>query len=1068
MALTDHECHKRWGNGYIFHLDKSCGFLRISADLSWTGVGAGLGDREQVRLMNQLRFLKQYVRRRAGQLLRGLAVSSLIVGQVAWPLETRAKETTTLGLPASQTERGDDQSVRADRLLQQAFWATLQGDAPQTVRLLERSLALRRVSSDRIGEGISLYLLGAHHLIQGFPQKSLGYSQQALEIFAAEDFISGEGLSWVSIGAVHWYQGDLEQALRAYEQAMATYSEEPERTLTLPEFAIAVLNGEGDGFAPRQLMALTHRHWGPALTQASLGGVYRDLGQPELGLAQFEEMLQRAEAAEPPHVEAKIDALKGIGSVYLMGQLQPETIPLRAHSDLLTAADSDSALIAQVADPQATEPQFNELLLGPSLISALVQAQDDEVDPNGALIGQIHTAEAEPDLFTRQQASTALRYFEQAYALEQQAAQSAVSLLGIAELDFFWRNFRGPDARWYLSLAHRKLGHYEQSLDFGQAYLSDIQTLRRGENSLHEAQALHSLGFTYEQMGQHDLALRHYRQAIPIYRQRGLPVGEAFVMRNLGGIVAEQGSPELGIAFQKRAVDLLESVRQQNLGLTVDFQASLSESLSVVYRDLADLLLQQDRVLEAQSILDLLKVQELSEYLENVRGETGVGDLAYWAAEDKLLQLYDRAIQQGEELAALRRLARDGTLVAAQQERLEQLVTQEGELLESFDRFINHPDVVAAVDQLTRQARRQNLALEELNALQDNLRRLEQGAVLFYPLILEDRLELILVTPNSPPIRRSVPVKRAELNQAIFDFRRALNSPSRKKDAIAAAQKLHNWLIAPLAADLAAAGAETIIYAPDGQLRYVPLAALHDGEQWLAQNYRVNHITAASLTDLNSEPSQQPTVLAGAFTEGGFTVNIASRDFRFAGLPFAGIEVERLAQTIPQTISLVDQAFSLATLKLKMNNHSIVHLATHAAFVPGSPEDSFILFGNGDSATLRDIRTWNLSNVDLVVLSACQTALGGNLGNGEEILGFGYQMQRTGARAAIATLWTVDDGGTQALMDHFYQHLKQGMTKAEALQQAQVDLIEGRDSQQDGYYASPYYWAPFILIGNGL
>ena len=151
--------------------------------------------------------------------------------------------------------------------------------------------------------------------------------------------------------------------------------------------------------------------------------------------------------------------------------------------------------------------------------------------------------------------------------------------------------------------------------------------------------------------------------------------------------------------------------------------------------------------------------------------------------------------------------------------------------------------------------------------------------------------------------------------------------------------------------------------------------------------------------------------------------------------------------------------------------------------------------GNGERITLRDIQKWSLKNVDLVVLSACETGLGGKLGNGEEILGLGYQIQMAGARAAIASLWTVDDGGTQALMDAFYAALESKdvgqdaqPTKAEALRQAQIALITGDYTavgQQRGLgveqrikdslppkvtsrLSHPFYWASFILIGNGL
>jgi len=196
--------------------------------------------------------------------------------------------------------------------------------------------------------------------------------------------------------------------------------------------------------------------------------------------------------------------------------------------------------------------------------------------------------------------------------------------------------------------------------------------------------------------------------------------------------------------------------------------------------------------------------------------------------------------------------------------------------------------------------------------------------------------------------------------------------------------------------------------------------------------------------------------------------------------------VENLAKTVPTTTQLIDTAFTPEVTIPKMDDYTVVHLATHAAFVVGTPEESFILFGNGDRISLADMQNWSLKNVDLVVLSACETGLGGKLGNGEEILGLGYQMQRAGARAAIASLWSVSDGGTQALMNAFYAGLENGQfTKVEALRQAQIALItsnyqavgergvgvEAISRTQPPVQAQlshPYYWAPFILIGNGL
>ncbi|MBD2027926.1 CHAT domain-containing protein, partial [Leptolyngbya sp. FACHB-711] len=223
-----------------------------------------------------------------------------------------------------------------------------------------------------------------------------------------------------------------------------------------------------------------------------------------------------------------------------------------------------------------------------------------------------------------------------------------------------------------------------------------------------------------------------------------------------------------------------------------------------------------------------------------------------------------------------------------------------------------------------------------------------------------------------------------------------------------------------------------------------------------------------------------PRVLAGAFSEGRYNIPRGGTVLPFGGLPFAKPEVETIARLYPNTRQLIDREFTRAATEPILNDYNIVHLATHAMFTTGSPEDSFILFGDGSTITMRDVSSLDLDNVDLVVLSSCQTAVSSmQLQDGKEILGFGYQIQATGARAAIASLWAVDDGGTEALMSRFYTALRSGnLSKTAALQQAQIALIQGAtrtrlehlvDSEnQPVTLEHPYYWASFILIGNGL
>ena len=621
------------------------------------------------------------------------------------------------------------------------------------------------------------------------------------------------------------------------------------------------------------------------------------------------------------------------------------------------------------------------------------------------------------------------------------------------------------------------LQQYEEAI----AVLRPRLILARQQNDLKDqSYALGYLTQVYRLMGDTSAAITTYQEAIDVAQARQLPEVEGFLLSDIAELLAKDGQMELAIAFYKQSINLREQVRQELRRLPAGFQEPYLRSVAYTYRNLADLLLQQDRVLEAQHVLDLLKVQELDDYLHDVRGSDRTTQaLEFLESEQQLLNLYDRALARGIELARLRDIPL-GDRTSVQQQRLADLVATEQELVAHFDDFLDRSDVFEATRTLSRTTRRQNIDLEQLTALQDNLQSLP-NTVLLYPLILEDRLELVLVTPYAPPIRRTVPVQRRDLNEAIATYRQLLTRPILSRRHLNASQQLYDWLIRPLEADLETAQAQTLLFAPDGALRYLPTAALHDGDQWLVERFQSATITAASLTDFDAPPRSDLKVLAAAFSDGdrSYDVQVGTRQFSFAGLPYAGLEVDLIAEEVPQTTQLMNQDFSRTSTVPQMDDHTVVHLATHAEFVSGTPEESFILFGNGDRITLRDVATWTLRNVDLVVLSACQTALGGQLGDGEEILGFGYQIQRTGARAAIASLWSVDDGGTQALMNAFYSALQDdSLTKAAALRQAQLALIQGESAQfgraasefpqTSDAYAHPYYWAPFILIGNSL
>jgi CHAT domain-containing protein/tetratricopeptide (TPR) repeat protein len=620
--------------------------------------------------------------------------------------------------------------------------------------------------------------------------------------------------------------------------------------------------------------------------------------------------------------------------------------------------------------------------------------------------------------------------------------------------------------------AYYALREYNKALEFYLQRLAIDREIKQ-RSSLYD---LNSLGSAYKALNRDQEAMTTYQQALTIARETDDRGGEGLSLANLGDVLSKAKRPELAILFYKQSVNIREAIRKDIRKFDKDknIEKDFLSRVESTYRNLADLLLQQDRILEAQQVLDLLKGEELNQYLKNVRGNDQT------AQGVDLQNPEQNIIALGNELAALQQLDQ---LTPAQKQRLSELTNQEINRNEQFNAFLNTPLIQKQLEELRRIEKAENVDIEKFNRLRSNLRKVK-NAVILYPLILEDRLELIIITANTPPIRKTTKIKREQLNTAIAGFLSNLRDPSSanvEKDA----QQFYEWIIKPFEAELQQANIQTIIYAPDGQLRYIPLAALHDGKQWLVAKYRINNITASSLTDFTPRDySELPSVLAAAATN-SHNIKLGDRSIPFGALPATKTEVEAIATLLPKTTTLIDQQFSKNVTLQEMKRNTIIHLATHGYFAVGRAEDSFIIFGDGDKATLTDIANWSLTNVSLVVLSACETAIGGKLGSGVEILGLGYRIQDAGAGAAIASLWKVSDDGTSELMQKLYKNLSQkNISSSEALRQAQIAMIRSNKkatssdranirivgtvpTNQETQLSHPYYWSAFILIGNG-
>lgn len=862
--------------------------------------------------------------------------------------------------------------------------------------------------------------------------------QQILSLYLQIGDRVGEAEALERIGTMHDFLGEYSQALELYQQALALKKQHGDRA------------GEGS-------------------LLNSIGNIYYQQGEYSQALNFYQQVL--AIRKEVGDLVGEGRTLNNIGLVYNSWGQYPQAIEYFEQAlKIVRVASNFKGIGASLNNLGLVYSQLGQYDRAFKFYQQALVVRRFIAD-NVGIGTTLHNMGLLYD--QQKQYKLALKLYQQALAVRQGANDKAGEGITINNI----------------GLAYNQLGDRVQALQFLQQALKIFQEI--GDRSS-EGNTFDSLGTVYKSLGNYQQSLNSYQQALTIVKELGNRDLERLVLSNIAQLLEAEQKPELAVFFYKQSINLTETIRQDLKKLPHEQQQSYTETVADPYRKLANLLLQQNRVLEAQQVLDLLKVQELDNYLNDVRGneKTSKGvDLL--PSEEKVEKDYndlqDKAIKFGKELTKIRNIP-EASRTPEQQKKLAELQAFQRELRQEFNQFINSPTVKALINQLNKTTSGENINLEILNKLQAQLKRLQQNAVFLYPLVLEDRIELVLVTADSPPIHRPVAINRQEVNQAIATFRTALQNPN--SDAKIPAQKLYNVLIKPISADLEQAGVQTIIYAPDGQLRYIPLGALHDGKQWLTQRFRINNITALSLTDLDTKPSHKTHLLAAAFTEGRYTFKVKNNEFTFAGLPFAGQEVEKLATMVPETTKLLDRNFSRAATIDRMNDYNIVHLATHAAFVLGQPEESFILFGDGDRVTLRDVATWSLPDVDLIVLSACETGVGGQLGNGEEILGFGYQMQKTGARAAVASLWAVSDGGTQALMSAFYAALAEGKsTKANALHQAQIALITGNyqalGSARGGVavealissklpdnvaqrLSHPYYWAPFILIGNGL
>jgi CHAT domain-containing protein/tetratricopeptide (TPR) repeat protein len=942
---------------------------------------------------------------------------------------------------------GQDRArIAAEQMLFEAAQLQVQGSADSSKTAIQKylaSLPLWRTAGDRYEEALTLDSVGLVYSSLGEKQKALDYLNQAVPLRRAVGDRAGEASTVNNIGFVYDALGEKQKALDYYSQALPL-----ERAV-------------GDRASE-------------ASTLNNIGVVYTALGEKQKALDYFKQALPLKRAVGDRAGDAGM--LSNIGAVYDdLGEKQKaldyynqSLVLWRAvgdRADEATTLNNIGLVYDDLGEKQKALEYYNQAL-------PLTHAAGDRAGEAITLanIGWAYSALGEKQ--------KALEYYNQALPLMRAVGDRASEAATLGNI----------------GLVYSALGEKQKALE----YYNQALPLRRAVGDrAGEAKTLTHIGEVYDDLGEKQKALDYYNQSIPLSRAVQDPLGEASTLVRMMEYWKSLRNPSLAVLFGKQAIDRFQQVRRNIGGLEKEVQQSFLKSKEDYYRELAELLISGGRLPEAQQVLDLLKAEEYSDFTQR-RGDAGSGTnpVALTPAEEKSNQEYERMTGEitaiGGEWTELHAKSSRSADEEHRYNQLSDSLTAANHRLQAFLRTLY--DSFGKGDQANARVEAIN---ERTAGLQTLVGELGAGTAAVYTLVLDEKCVVMVITPATR-VAREIPIGKIALRGKVFAFARALAGHDSEEDILPKAQDLYNVLIAPIEKDLQGAQVKTLVWSLDDVLRYVSLAALHDGKQYLVERYRNVVITTASVGNLKDQPQ------VGRWR--GVAMGV-SKDYDGLGklnaVPDELDSVVRSDKTpgshgpLPGTI-LLDDSFTETGMEAALEQHPpLVHIASHYVFHVGDDTKSYLLLGGKNTggqgfhltlADLRDDQQMDFKGIELLTLSGCQTAVGSNDSDGREIDGLGITAQRKGAKAVVATLWEVDDTSVGLLMATFYRLwvTTPGITKAEALQQAQLALLHGAADTAEvsevqgaavarastsrprpaSQYANPYYWAPFILIGN--
>ena len=587
-----------------------------------------------------------------------------------------------------------------------------------------------------------------------------------------------------------------------------------------------------------------------------------------------------------------------------------------------------------------------------------------------------------------------------------------------------------------------------------------------------------NLGIVSKREGKFDEAIEWGMKAMPfLASNRKLTLDDQrWNFEMLSQAFAAKGNIDRAIFFGKMAVNTQQEFRASN---TVSGANDVEESQREwgrLYKDLADLLIGQGRISEAQAVLNMAKEEEVFNFLRRDSSAKLTETRAVLTStelddEAKLSYLAQAPVAAEKALQELEVKLTAGTATADEENQLFLLQDALQKATDEFDAAVTDFLAAAPIDQQVGMKEQ----FDAVGSYQSVLADLPRNTAILQVAALEDATHLFLTLPGVT-LHAEVKIPRADLSRLVFDALDAVQNVAPDADEKLAA--LYQVVFAPVDQALRDAGSEVVMLNLDGFLRYVPFAALNDGQGYLVERYAFTLYSTAVPTQFD-RAAREPAQTAG------FGVTLAHPGF--SALP--GVAAELQTIFTPGVLSgetELDAQFDERSLKrVLLKKPKILHIASHFSLLPGREDDSFLLLGDGTHLPLskiRSTRALRFQGVDLLTLSACQTARGGD---GAEIDGFGATAQLNGAGAVLASLWPVSDAATPELMHDFYEGMMvQGLDKAESLRQAQLKMLHGEGTGVGGErsavaletaatpvkkgFSHPYFWSAFVLMGNWL